>query len=111
MPLALIGVAAIFIVVGFRGTQTCLFSLLQQDFTGSGNFLYFVVALVIVGAVGYIPKLKGVSDAFLALIILVIFLSNQGFWAQLQAALQTSTASPSTTTGSLSLPPVTGTTG
>jgi hypothetical protein len=44
--------------------------------------------LLAVGALGYVPELKLPSRLLLALIIISLFLSQQGFWAKLQAALQ-----------------------
>jgi hypothetical protein len=110
MPVALILLAIVLIVVGFRGTQSCLFTLLVSDFTGTGNFVYWVVALVVIGAIGYIPKLKGPSDAFIALILVVFFLSNEGVWTQLTSALSGTTTTGSntgSTVPSLSLPSLT----
>lgn len=97
MPFALIFVGVILVVVGFRGTQDAFFGLLKGDFTGSGNFFYWVVSIGVIGAVGYIPRLKGLSNAFLVLIIVVLFLSNKGFFAQFNAQLKSGTMGSGTT--------------
>lgn len=76
------------VVVGIRNTQGQLGTLLVGDFTGTPNFFYWVVALFIIGAFGYINELKAPSDAMLALVIIAILLSNRGFFAQFTAQLQ-----------------------
>jgi len=103
MPFVLIAVGLLLIVVAFRGTQDQFFSLLKGDLTGSNNFFYWVVSILVVGAIGYIPKLKGVSDAFLVLIMLVLFISNKGFFSQFNAQLKTGT-SGSVTLGTPTIP-------
>jgi hypothetical protein len=87
MPFALVIIGLIMFVAGVRDTQAALYSQLTKDFTGTGNFFYWIAALLIVGAVGYIPAMRAVSRVFLGLILLVLFLANGGIWAQLQAAL------------------------
>jgi len=69
-------VGLILMVAGIKGTHKDLFAVLKDDFTGSGNFFVWVLACIIVVSVGYIEKVRPVSDAFLTLIILVIILYN-----------------------------------
>ena len=83
-------------------TQDTLFSTVKGDFSGQDNFIYWFVAIIIIGAVGYIPKLKPISTAFLALVIVVLFLKKGssnglggGFFAQATTALGSSTATTS----------------
>lgn len=86
MPYALLFVGILFLVVGFRGTQEEFLNLLKGDFTGEGNFLYWIVSLMVVGAIGFIPKLKPISDGFLVLILVVLFLKRgPGFFSQFQS--------------------------
>ena len=94
MPLFLLFVGALFIVVALRGTYTQLGQQLQQDLTGSGNFLVWIAALAIVGFAGYIKGFETPSRALLGLIILAMFLANNGVFNRFQQAL--SGASPST---------------
>lgn len=80
----------ILVVASARNTQGDLFTLLKNDLVntnGPTNFLYWYGAILGVGAVGYIPRLQPISDAFLVLIIIVLFIHNSGFFAQLQKAL------------------------
>lgn len=78
MPFALFFVATILIVTAFRGTTGQFFSTLTGDIAG---FVVWIVAIGVVGAIGYIPGLKKISDGFLVLILLVMFISNKGFFA------------------------------
>lgn len=77
---------------------------MQGEFTGSNNFLLWMVAIWLVGALGYIPGFKPISNAFLALLLIVIFLSNKGFFSQFQSALNTSKGSGAITTASIATP-------
>lgn len=88
-------------VAGVRGTQNDLFTLVKGDFTGQTSFIYWLFAIAVVGALGYIPQLKGLSNAFLLLILVVLVLHNgTGFFSQLQSGLQSTTQpSPQAQTG------------
>ena len=76
MPFALLIIGAVLLIAAVRNTQSDLFTLVQGDFTGQNNYIFWVVAILIIGAVGYIKPLKPLSTAFLALVILVLFLSR-----------------------------------
>lgn len=95
MPFVLVFIGLLLLVAGVRGTHTQLFTLIKGDFTGSGNFIYWIVAILAVGAVGYIKPIKPVSDAFLVLIIIVMVLSNKGLFGKFTQQIQsTNTATP-----------------
>jgi hypothetical protein len=98
MPFALIIVGAAFLVAGVRNKQDDLFRLVRNDFTGPNNFIFWVISILAIGAVGYIPKLKPISDGFLALVILVLILARGnpsnvggGFFQQFTAQTNTTT--------------------
>jgi hypothetical protein len=80
VPLALLTAGIIFIIVSVRGTQKELFDTLRSDFTGPNNFLEWGVALFVIGAIGYYKPLKPVSTAFMTLLVIVLFISNKGFF-------------------------------
>ena len=70
MPFVLLIIGLILITAGVRNTVSGsdgLFSLVQGDFTGQNNFIYWFLSIVVIGSIGYIPKLKGLSTAFLAI--------------------------------------------
>ena len=102
MPFVLILSGALFIVVAINGTQKQLGTLIAGEFSGSNNFIYWIASLGIVGSIGYIPSLKPLSDSFIALLLVVLFLKRGGFWSQLNAALggaaQQQTLQPQTDT-------------
>lgn len=102
MPFALVIIGLIVVVAAVRDQLSTLSNLVIGDFTGSGNFIYFFVAIIVLGSIGYIEKLKPVSDAFLILVIVVLFLHNRGVFSQFQSALGTATA-PKLNTGGLDL--------
>lgn len=88
MPFALGIIGLLLIISGARGTYGQLKELLVDDFTGEGNFFYWIVALGVVGSIGYIQGLERFSRTFMALIILAMILSNRGFFNRFMEALQ-----------------------
>lgn len=76
MPFALIIVGLALLVSGVRGTNGELFSLVKGEFSGDGNFAHWIVAILIVGSLGYISSLQKLSRAFLALIIVALFVKR-----------------------------------
>jgi len=102
MPFALIIVGVVLLVASARNTQSQLYTLLAGDFTGQDNFIFWLVSILIIGAVGYIPKLKPLSVAFMTLVIVVLFLKRGnaqgvggGFFSQFTSAIATTqTATP-----------------
>jgi hypothetical protein len=75
------------VVSAARNTQTQLIGLLKSDFTGKGNFIYWLISILAIGAVGYIPDLKPVSRAFLVLVVIVLILKNGGVFTQFLQAI------------------------
>ncbi len=105
MPFALAIIGIFLLVAAVRGTAdgpNGLFALVAGDFTGPSSFVYWMVAILIIGALGYIPKVKPISTAMLGLVVLVLFLSKGdpskaggGFFEKFTAGLATTaTAKP-----------------
>jgi len=94
MPFVLLIFGAILFVSGVRGTNGKLWSLVKGDFTGSNSFLVWLAAIAVVGGAGYIPKLKSLSVAFMSLLLIVLFLSNRGVIAQLEAFVKNPSTVP-----------------
>jgi hypothetical protein len=87
VSLALIFAGVLFLAAAVRSSQDDLYGLLKKDLTGSNNFLQWVLALALVGALGFIPKFKPFSVSLLALILVAIFLrKGTGFFDQLSSA-------------------------
>lgn len=73
MTIVLLFIAAIIIVAALRNTQSVLASALSTDVPA---YITWAAAILAVGSLGYIPALKGPSKALLALVLLVIILTN-----------------------------------
>ena len=90
MPFTFLIVGAFLLAAGANGKGADLFALLKGDFVNApgvqqqATFVPWAAAILILGAAGYVPALRVASRLFLVLVILVLFLSNQGFFAQLQ---------------------------
>src|ERR1700722_13408883 len=90
MPFVLILLGITLIATALRGTTGALFTAIKADFTGSDNFIYWLLSLIVIGSVGYIKRLQPVANMFLLLVILVMFIANKGgFFAQFMAAIKT----------------------
>jgi hypothetical protein len=94
MPFALLIIGLFLLIAGVRNTQDQLFGLVSGDFKGQENFLFWLIAILVIGALGYIPKVKPLSTAFLVLILLVLFLKKGnpsgvggGFFSQFLSAV------------------------
>lgn len=80
MPLFLLLVGILFLTASVRGTHKLFFETIVSDFTGPGNFFFWGIALWVIIAVGYFKPLKPFSDAFLALVMIMLFFANRGFF-------------------------------
>lgn len=78
--LIIFGIA--FLLAGYHGNAKALFTQLGGEFTGTPSFGKWAIAILVIGGIGYIKPIKPVSDAFLLLVIVVLFLSDKGFFAQ-----------------------------
>jgi len=93
MGIALLLIGLALVSSGIRNTQGQLASALQTDFTGSGSFFYYIAGLFAIGAIGYYSPLRGASRLFIALVVIVMLIDNNGFLTQLQSAIQNPTPS------------------
>lgn len=87
MPLVLIIIGVTLLYTEYNGTSSNLFSLVQGDFSGTNSFEKYLLGLIVIGSIGYIPRVKPISDAFLALVIVVLLLKNQAFFSNLNSSL------------------------
>lgn len=79
MAFILLIVGIFLVVTAVRDTYTQLFQVVAGDFSlnqAGGGFVYWVVALFLVGAVGYVKALKPISDGLLLLIIIALLLTK-----------------------------------
>jgi hypothetical protein len=73
MPLVLIFLGLIFFVVAVRNSHASLFAALTQDVPA---FMVWAGAILAIGSIGFIPGMKPVSRALLALVIMVLIVGN-----------------------------------
>lgn len=88
MPV-LFGLAGIILIIASVSNRLVagnpsLMSLVKDDFTGDAPFWKWILAILLIGSIGYIPNLRPISRGFMALVILVFALNNQGFFVELQ---------------------------
>lgn len=95
MPFVLLIIGVVLVVAGVRNTQSLLFSLLKDDLTGQGSFIPWLVAIAVIGGLGYIKPIRPITTAFLVLLIVVLFLSNGGFFQKFIGATGIGTGSAS----------------
>lgn len=97
MPFALIFVGLILVTAGVRNKTGELYTLVKGDIEsqpGHPGYIYWLFSILVIGALGYIEELKGLSRAFMALIIVILFLKagnpsgiGGGFFSQLNQGL------------------------
>lgn len=83
MAFALIALGILLFIAAYQNNVAILGHQLSVDLMGPKGFLIWLVALFIIGAIGYAPKLERLSRIFLVLILVVVFLANKGFFTQL----------------------------
>ena len=94
MPYALVTIGLILVITGARDTQAALAKELREDFTGEGNFLWWITAIGSVGALGYLEPLRAFSRIFMTLILVSMILSNEGFFNKFIDAMRQGPVSP-----------------
>lgn len=73
MPFILLLIAAMMIMAAYNNSVGCLMTEIEQDLPG---FVKWFVAIVAVGALGWIPGMEKISRMLLGLVLLVLVLSN-----------------------------------
>lgn len=103
MGLVLLLVGLLMVITGGRGTYAQFGTLVASEFTGpiipskgtpSTNFTTWLLAIGMIGSLGYISALQTISRLFMVLILLAIFLGQKGFFAQFSAALKAGPKAP-----------------
>ena len=105
MPFVLIVAGLVLLITAVNGTVGQLGVLLKQDVFGPQGFMFWIIAIIVVGALGYIKQIKPLSDGFLVLVLLVLFLNNRGVFQQFMSATTAISQGASTPTNS-ALPPL-----
>lgn len=96
MAFALLALGFLLFMAAYQNNVALLGKQLASDMLGGKGFLVWIVALFIVGALGYSDNFKSLSRTFLALILVVVFLSNKGFFSKLTGLVYASGAKSAT---------------
>ena len=88
MPIVAIIVGAIMLDLAFRGTEHEFAKQLGQDFGQSSQFYAWGGAIVVIGALGYVPAIGRLANLLLALVILVAVIKNGGAFNQVEQLIQ-----------------------
>jgi hypothetical protein len=87
MAFVLLIIGLVLLVSGVRNTASSdgsgnlgLYDLVKGEFTGDHSYMTWVFAILVIGALGYIDQLKSLSRSFLVLVLVVLILSNGGFF-------------------------------
>lgn len=91
MPILILFVGILLVVVGINNKISELVSLVKEDFRPTENvagFHVWILAIFVAGSLGYVKQLKPIANAFLALILIGLLLSNKGFFAQFKNAIE-----------------------
>ncbi len=93
MPFVLLIIGELLVVTGIQGTEGDFYKLLESDFTGNNSFIYWLLAIALIGALGYVPGFKSFSNAFLLLVLVVLILHQNpsNLFQNITGALKTST--------------------
>lgn len=76
--LLILGVA--FIAIGVRGKAEQAGEILADDLSGRNSFVPWIAAVMIVAVVASYGPFRRVGVAFYGLMLVVLFLSNDGFF-------------------------------
>lgn len=100
MPFVLGIIGVVLLITGVRGTvvntNPNLVDLVKADLTGTPNYIEWAFAILLIGSLGYIDALKGLSRAFMTLIIIVLIIDNKGFFAELVNSVKQISQNPPT---------------
>lgn len=94
MPFALVAIGLLLIITSAQDTYVQMGKQISKDFTGQGSFVWWALALLMAGIIGYVEKLRPLSAAFMGLILVVLLLKNKDFFTQLTSAFQKGPTKP-----------------
>jgi hypothetical protein len=92
MAAAFVIIALILIDVSFRNTQGALGTQLESDLPG---FAKWAVAIMVIGALQWIPGFTNPAKALLALVLIVVVVVNKGAFSNFVSAVEGTPASVS----------------
>jgi type IV secretory pathway VirB2 component (pilin) len=86
MPFVFAIIGAVLLIAGIRGGSAAaneahpsetLVSLVHDDLIGPQNFIYWIVSILLIGALGYIDGVKNFSRALMVLVLIVLVLAEE----------------------------------
>ena len=80
MPIVMLAFGIVLAWVGIRGTHGALGKLIGEDLKG---YVFWVIAIVMIGSLGYIKTLRPLSVGFLTLLMIGLLLNNPGIWQEI----------------------------
>jgi len=92
MIIGIIIVGLMLLSSGLKGTEHELGQQLQTDLLGTGGFIGWALAIIALGALGFIPIFEKASKYLLLLLFVVILVRNGGVFEQFQGAIQDAVA-------------------
>ena len=78
MIIGMLLIGLILISSAIKGTEHELGQQLQDDILGTGGFLGWIVAIALLGAIGYIPAFTRASKYLIVLLYIVLLVRNPG---------------------------------
>lgn len=97
MPFAFVAIGLVLVMAGIQDTHAQLGSQLRKDFVG--GYMQWVLAIVLIGSLGYIDAVRPLSRAFLTLIIVGMLVANPNFFTEVQKAVREGPISPTKSAG------------
>jgi hypothetical protein len=82
MPIVFGFAGILLIVAGVRGQTTQLFSLVKSDFSGQPNYFEWMMAIFLIGVIGYIKELSTISRMFMILVAAGLLYKNKQVFSQ-----------------------------
>lgn len=95
MPIVFGVIGVLLIVAGVRGTTSQLFSLVKSDFSGQPNYFEWMIAIFLVGAIGYVKQLSTISRMMMILVAVGLLYKNKQVFSETQTE---TVANPTTST-------------
>jgi hypothetical protein len=87
MPFVFGIIGTLLVVSGVRGTTSELSTLVKSDFTGTPNYLEWMVAIFIIGSLGYVKELSTLSRLFMTAVVISMIFANKGVFPLFTAGI------------------------
>jgi len=90
MPIFFLLIGVLLIIVSVNDKMPDLTGLVKDGFnpTSGVGFPIWLVAIFVVGSLGYVKSMRPLANAFLVLIIVSMVLSNRGFFSKFKSAIE-----------------------